>query len=152
MHRRLRRLYRIVLIVDWRGGAGEIVDFVDFNVQREGDIVPDEFEARMIVQVLDIALAAGEEVVGAQDLMALLQQTVAQVRAQETGAARDQYSLADVIGAHFSTQFRILRCRRLPDPASGARSCHETNVYNQMTSPAQLPGLFFGTSILIQSQ
>ena len=35
MHAGLGRLHRIVLIVDGRGGAGEIVDLVDLDVERE---------------------------------------------------------------------------------------------------------------------
>ena len=44
MHACLRRLHGIVLVVDRRGRAGEIVNLVDLDVEREGHIVPNQFE------------------------------------------------------------------------------------------------------------
>ena len=35
VHRRFGGLYRIMLIVNWRCGTGEIVDFIDLDVQRK---------------------------------------------------------------------------------------------------------------------
>ena len=43
----LRGLNRIVLVLDRRGRAGEIVDFVDFDEQRESHVMAQEFEARI---------------------------------------------------------------------------------------------------------
>lgn len=94
MHRGLGGLHRVVLIVNGRGGAGQVVDFVDFHIQREGDVVTHELEARMVVQVVDVALGAGEQVVQAQHFMALFQQLVAQVRTEEAGAAGDENTFA----------------------------------------------------------
>jgi hypothetical protein len=45
-------------------------------------------------------LSAGEEVVDAQQLVALLEQPVAQMRAEKARPAGDQDSLARVIFAH----------------------------------------------------
>ena len=46
--RYLRRLNRIVLIVDGRSGAGQIVNEVHFDKQREADIVSHKFKAGMV--------------------------------------------------------------------------------------------------------
>ncbi len=100
VHRRLGRLDRVVLVVDRRRRAGEVVDLVDLDVERKRHVVADELEARMVVQVLDVALGAGEEIVDAEHLVALLQQPVAQMRAEESGAAGDQDALAGVVVAH----------------------------------------------------
>ena len=79
MHRRLRRLHRVVLVVDRAGGAGEIPDLVDFHEQREGHVMAQEFKLRIAVQVRDVALLAGEEVIDAQHFLPAVQEAVAQV-------------------------------------------------------------------------
>ena len=62
MDRRLGRLDGIVLVMDRRGGTGEVVDFVDFDEQREGDVVAHQLEFRVGEEVRDIGLVAGEEI------------------------------------------------------------------------------------------
>ena len=62
--------------------------------------MPHELEARVVVQVIDVALGAGEEVVDAEHLVALLEQAVAEVRAEEAGAAGDEDSLAGIVVTH----------------------------------------------------
>ena len=47
----------------------------------------------------DIVLAAGEEIVDAQDLVALLQKAVDQMRSEETCAAGDHHASARIIVA-----------------------------------------------------
>ena len=111
--RRLGRLHRIVLVVDRRGRAGEIVDLVDLDIEREGHVVAHELEARMAEQVLDIALGAGEQVVDAEHLMALAEQPVAQVRAEEAGAAGHQDALAAVVEARHGYSAAVSRARQL---------------------------------------
>ena len=39
MHRRLGRLHWIVLVMDWRGRTGEIVDLIDLDEERERNVV-----------------------------------------------------------------------------------------------------------------
>ena len=89
-----------MLVVNGRRGAGEVVDLVDLDIERKGHVVADELEARMIVQVFDVAFAAGEQVVGAQYLVALFKKPVAQMRSQKSGAAGDEYSFTAVVCAH----------------------------------------------------
>jgi len=83
-----------------RSRARQVVDLVDLDVERQRDVVADEFEPGMVDQVLDVVLAAGEEVVGADDMMAAFDQAVAQVAAEETGATRDKDLAAPVVLAH----------------------------------------------------
>jgi len=45
-------------------------------------------------------LGAGEEVVHAQDVVAVGEQALAQVRAEEAGAAGDEDAFAQVVGSH----------------------------------------------------
>jgi hypothetical protein len=93
MHASLRRLHRIVLVVNGRSRAGEIVDLVDLQIDRECHVVADKLEALVINQMLYVASGAGEEVVEADDLRALSQQAFAEVRAQKTGPTGHQYTL-----------------------------------------------------------
>ena len=98
--RGLGRLHRVVLVVDRRRRTGEVVDLVDLDEQRERHVVPDELEARVVVQVIDVALGAGEEVVDAEHLVALLEQAVAEVGAEEAGAAGHEDPLAGIVVTH----------------------------------------------------
>ena len=56
----------------------------------------DQLEALVIEQVLDVAAGAGEEIVDADDIGALGQQALAQMRAEEAGAAGDQNALFEM--------------------------------------------------------
>jgi hypothetical protein len=49
-----------------------------------------QLEVRVFQQVCDVVFGAGEEVVQADDIVAVVQQAFAQVRAEETGAAGDK--------------------------------------------------------------
>ena len=59
--------------------------------------MPEEFEVGMILQMLDILLRAGEQVVNAQDFVAVAQQPIAQMRPQEAGASGHHDALAQTI-------------------------------------------------------
>jgi hypothetical protein len=60
-------LHRIVLVVNGRGRAGEIVDLIDFDVERERYIVANQLKPMVIEQMIDVASRAGEEVIDAYD-------------------------------------------------------------------------------------
>ena len=89
-HRRLHRLDRVELIVARRGGAGEVVDLIDFQPDRLRDVVPDQLEVRPAEQVRDVRLLAGEEIVEADDVVPLVDEPFAQVRAEKARAAGDE--------------------------------------------------------------
>ena len=72
--RGLGRLDRIVLIMDRRRGAGEIVDFVDLDIERQGHVVAHELELRMAGEMRDIVLGAGEQIVDAQHVVPAAEQ------------------------------------------------------------------------------
>jgi hypothetical protein len=62
-----------MLVVDRRGGTCEVVNLIDFDIERECDVVPDQFEMRMTDQVFYIASRSGEEVVDTEDAGAICQ-------------------------------------------------------------------------------
>ena len=79
VHAGLGRLHRVVLVVDGARRAGQVVDLVHFDVEREGHVVADELEVGVVQQVDDVVLGAGEEVIDAEHVVAVLQQPLAQV-------------------------------------------------------------------------
>jgi hypothetical protein len=52
--------------------------------------VSDQLEVRFVQQVRDISLLAGEEIIEANHVVTLLDEPLAQVRAEEPGTAGDQ--------------------------------------------------------------
>ena len=56
--------------MDRRGRAGQVVDLVDLDVEREGHVVAHQLEARVVQADGDVLLAAGEEIVDAQHVVA----------------------------------------------------------------------------------
>jgi hypothetical protein len=93
------------------------------------------FEARMVEQVLDVATAAGEVVIEADDVVPGRDQAVAEMGAEEAGPTGDEDALladhhirlrpdivARAAGDRKVTAFRG-RCRRVvPERASASRS------------------------------
>jgi hypothetical protein len=91
-HARLHRFDRVVLIVAWSCRAGEIVNFINFQKQRMNNVVANQLKVRLVQQMSDVRLLAGEEVVDTDDVMSFGNQPLGQVRAEESGAASDQDS------------------------------------------------------------
>jgi hypothetical protein len=75
---RLRRLNWIMLIVDRRGRAGEIVDLVDLDIERKGHVVAHDLEGRLTEQWFDVPRTR-EIVVDAENLALLLEQSCTQM-------------------------------------------------------------------------
>jgi hypothetical protein len=50
---------------------------VNFDIERERDLVPQKFEARFAYHMSDIASRPGEEIIDAEDVMSLCEQTLA---------------------------------------------------------------------------
>jgi hypothetical protein len=93
VHARLGGLHGIVLVVNGRRRTGEIVDLVDLDIERERHVVTHQLEPLGADEMSDVALGAGEEVVDADDIRAPLQQSLAQMRAEEAGPAGHQNAL-----------------------------------------------------------
>ena len=90
---------RIGLVVNRRGGAGEVPDAVDFKLDRFGDVVADELKAGVIPPLAHVGLAASEGVVETKHLLTGLHQSIHQVGTKKTSAAGDQ--VADRTGRHW---------------------------------------------------
>ena len=73
VHRCFRRLDRIKLIVNRRGGTSEIVNLIYLDIQRKCDIMPQQFESRILDQIQNIVLVPRKKVVDAKDFMTFIQ-------------------------------------------------------------------------------
>src|SRR6185437_14862530 len=118
----LGRLDRVELVVDGRGRASEIVDLVDLDIEREADIVAHRLEIRVRQQMRDVGLAPGEVIVDAEYVVAPGQQALAEMRAEEAGAAGDEDAF--FAGAHGAFLWRCLALR--PDALLGVRGLDGT--------------------------
>ena len=96
VHAGLGRLHRVMLVMNRRSRTREIVNLVDFHIERESDVVPDHLEMLVIEQVLDIATRASKEIVDTDNDCSVPQQTLAQMRSKKAGATRDQNAFLNV--------------------------------------------------------
>ncbi len=66
--------------MSWRGRASEVINLVDFEKNRLDYVVPNEFEIRLIKQMGDVGLLAGEEVIQANHIVPSFDKPLAQMR------------------------------------------------------------------------
>src|SRR5579862_2862669 len=93
-HAGLGRLDRIELVVHRRGRAGEVVDLVHLDIEREAHVVAQRLEIRIVEEGGDVVLAAGEVVVDAEHVVPGGDQLLAEMGAEEPGPAGDENALA----------------------------------------------------------
>jgi hypothetical protein len=58
--------------------AGEVVDLVDFHIEREGNVVAEYLKARIVKKMQHIVARTGVVIVHAEDVIALSQKPFAQ--------------------------------------------------------------------------
>jgi hypothetical protein len=73
----LSGLHGIMLIVDWRHGASQIVNIVDFDIQWESNVMPNHLEIFVVKKVFDISPRAREEIVDTHDDCSVSKQALA---------------------------------------------------------------------------
>jgi hypothetical protein len=79
--------YRIVLVVDGRGGTCEIKNPINLDAERFCDVMSYQFKPAMPQQGFNVFFSAGEEVIETNDVVAIVNQTGAKRRADETASA-----------------------------------------------------------------
>jgi len=87
-------LHRIELVMDRRRRTRHVVDLVDFDVERECDVVANQLEVRVRQERHDIVARPGEEIVHAKHVVPILEQAFTQVRTEKSRTAGDQQPLA----------------------------------------------------------
>ena len=91
-HAGLGGLHGVALVMDGRCRAGEVVDLVHLDEQRERHIVPHQLEIAVVVQVRDVARRSREEIVHAQHVAPGVQQAFAKMGAQEASTACHEHT------------------------------------------------------------
>ena len=82
--------WRVLLVVDGRGGACEVVDFVELPPERLRHVVQDEREALVVEEFVDVLLRAREEVVQCSHLVAVGKQPLAEMASEKSRATSYQ--------------------------------------------------------------
>ena len=90
--RGLRGLYRVSLVVDGRGRAGEVVDLIDLSPIGVDDIVAHQLEVGLANQMPYILLGTTVEVVKADDVVALVDEALTKMRTNKAGSTSNQNS------------------------------------------------------------
>ena len=55
-----------------RGGTGQVVDFIHFQIKGEAYIMPDQFKIRIVQKMNDVALGPGIEIIHAHNIAAFV--------------------------------------------------------------------------------
>ena len=77
-------LHGIVPGMDRRGRAGQIEDLVYLDIERKRHVMPQQLEAMMIEDAVQIAPSTREKIIGANYACALFNQTFAKVRTKKS--------------------------------------------------------------------
>ena len=95
----------------WRGWAGKIEDFVDFQKDFVCYIVPNQFEIRVVDQVNQIRLLTGEKVVEANDIMPVRDKSLTEMGAEKSSSPsyQDAFDLRHELTSYFSRLSRKTR-------------------------------------------
>jgi hypothetical protein len=73
-----------------RGRAGEVEDFVDFDIEGKADVVPHQLEPRIQQEMVDVVPSTRIEIVEAKHFIAPIEQSRAQMGADESGSPGDE--------------------------------------------------------------
>ena len=75
------------MILDWRCRASQIENLVDFHVERKRNVVPVEFEMRIVQQMNNVITRSSEKVVDAKYIVPVGKQPLAEMRSDKTRSA-----------------------------------------------------------------
>ena len=90
----LRGLDGIELVMNGGCGTGKVINFIGFDIERKGNVVPDTLEIRMITEWDKIGFCPRVKVVDADHVVSLFQERATQVRSEKSGTSRDENPFA----------------------------------------------------------
>jgi hypothetical protein len=76
---RLDGFNRVILVVNRRGGTGEVVNLINFEKNGKGDVVSHELEVTLFKEMRDIPLPAREIIIEADDIMPFVHEPFTEV-------------------------------------------------------------------------
>jgi hypothetical protein len=84
-------LNRVVLVMDRRCRAGEVINSIHLDVKRESYVMAKKFKKRILEKMLNISLRPGVKVIDADHILPFFKEAFAEVRTQKTSPSRHQY-------------------------------------------------------------
>ena len=69
--------------MDGRCRTGQVIDLIDFEVDRVDNVVTDAFKMEISEQMTDVILAAGVKIVEAKEVLSVCEKPFAQVRSEK---------------------------------------------------------------------
>lgn len=78
---------RVVLVMRRRGRTSEVENLIHLEHERLCDVVSNQLKMRIIDQMQHIALPAGKIIIHANDIVAVFDETIAEMGAEESGTA-----------------------------------------------------------------
>ena len=85
----LGSLHRVHLVVDRRGRAGQVVNFVHLYIKGKSDVVAEKLKIGILLKMGDVPLGAGKKVVYAQNIVPFLKKALTEERPQKSRTASD---------------------------------------------------------------
>ena len=79
-----------MLIVDRRRRTGQVVNLIHLDIERKGDVMPDQLKVMLLEQMRDVAFIARIEIINTDNIITGLNQPITKMRATKPSAAGDQ--------------------------------------------------------------
>lgn len=79
----------VVLVMNWRSRASQVVDLVDLEEKGLNDVVSDELKSGVTKMVHDVLFPSGEEIIHHDYTITPLDQAVNQMTADESSSTSD---------------------------------------------------------------
>ena len=57
-----------MLVVNGRGRAGKIINFIDLDIEWKCDVVAQQFEPAVVQKFVDVEAGASEKIINAKDI------------------------------------------------------------------------------------
>jgi hypothetical protein len=83
-------LDRVVLVMDRRCRAGEVINSIHLDVKGESYVMAKKFKKRILEKMLNISLRSGVKVIDADHILSFFKEALAEVRTQKTCPSRHQ--------------------------------------------------------------
>jgi len=83
-------LNRVVLVMDRRCRAGEVVNPVHLDIKRESYVMAKKFKKRILEKMLNISLRSSVKVIDADHILPFFKEAFAEVRTQKASPSRHQ--------------------------------------------------------------
>jgi len=81
-------LNRVVLVMNRRCRAGEVINSIHLDVKGKSYVMAKKFKKRILQKMLNISLRSGVKVIHADNVLSILEKALAEMRTQKTCPSR----------------------------------------------------------------